>query len=98
MNITFMPFDKKKEKTSLQAFVYYRGQKYRISVGESVLTKFWNENKNWCKLVREYPDALVINKNLDDIEGIITVIIKGYGLITPTESQVRKDLKTTEET
>jgi hypothetical protein len=94
MNITFVPFDKRKEKTSLRAFVYHRGQEYRISVGESVLTKYWSENKNRCKLVREYPDGAVINKNLDDIERIITDIINAYRLATPTETQIRNDFKT----
>jgi integrase len=93
MNITFIPFDRKKEKTSLRAFVYHRGQEYRVSVGESVLNKYWNENKNRCKLVREYPDAPVINKNLDDIEKIITDLVNSYGLVTPTEAQVRNDFK-----
>jgi integrase len=93
MNITFVPFDKRKEKTSLRAFVYHRGQEYRISVGESVLTRFWNENKGRCKLVREYPEGPRINKNLDEIEKIIVSIIDSYGLATPTESQVRADLK-----
>ncbi|MCL1933974.1 MAG: site-specific integrase [Candidatus Azobacteroides sp.] len=93
MNITFVPFDKKKEKTSLRAFVYHRGQEYRISLGESVPVKYWNENKNRCKLVREYPEGPFINKNLDDIEKIITDIINFYGLVTPTEIQVRDDYK-----
>jgi integrase len=93
MNITFVPFDKKKEKTSLRAFVYHRGQEYRISVGESVSTRYWNENKGRCKLVREYQDGATINKNLDDIERLITDIIKMYGLVTPTEAQVRNDFK-----
>lgn len=93
MNITFVPFDKKKEKTSLRAFVYHRGQEYRISVGESVQTKFWNENKSRCKLVREYSDAPTINKNLDDIEDLLTDIINSYGLVTPTENQIKQDYK-----
>lgn len=93
MNITFVPFDKKKEKTSLRAFVYHRGQEYRISVGESVLTKFWNENKGRCKLTRDYPDGAMINKNLDDIEKLIVQLVEGYGLVTPTEAQVRNDFK-----
>jgi len=93
MNITFVPFDMKKEKTSLRAFVYNRGQEYRVSVGESVLTKYWNENKNRCKLVREYPEGPIINKNLDDIEKIIMDIVNTYGLVTPSESQVRTDFK-----
>jgi integrase len=93
MNITFVPFDKKKEKTSLRAFIYHRGQEYRVSVGESVLIKYWNENKSRCKLVREYPDAPVINKNLDDIEKLITDLVHSYGLVTPSEAQVRNDFK-----
>jgi len=93
MNITFVPFDMRKEKTSLRAFVYNRGQEYRVSIGESVLTKYWNENKSRCKLVREYPDGATINKNLDDIEKIITDIVNSYGLVTPSESQVRTDFK-----
>ncbi|MDR0680493.1 MAG: site-specific integrase [Dysgonamonadaceae bacterium] len=93
MNIKFLPFDKKKENTSLRAFVYHRGQEYRVSVGESVLTKYWNENKNRCKLVREYPEGPVINKNLDNIEKIIKDLVNGYGLVTPTEAQIRNDFK-----
>ncbi|MDR1224058.1 MAG: site-specific integrase [Tannerella sp.] len=93
MNITFVPFDRKKEKTSIRAFIYHRGQEYRVSVGESVLTKFWNENKGRCKLVREYPEGPHINRNLDEIEKIIIGIVDSYGLVTPTESQIRADLK-----
>jgi hypothetical protein len=93
MNITFIPFDKKKEKTSLRIFIYHRGQEYRIPAGESVMTKYWNENKYRCKLVREYPDAAAINKNLDDIEDALKKIIDGYGLVTPTEQQVKADFK-----
>jgi site-specific recombinase XerD len=93
MNITFVLFDKKKEKTSLRAFVYYRGQEYRISVGESVSTRYWNENKGRCKLVREYQNGATINKNLDDIERLISDIIRAYGLVTPTEAQLRNDFK-----
>jgi integrase len=93
MNITFVPFDKKKEKTSLRAFIYHRGQEYRVSVGESTLTRYWSENKSRCKLVREYPDAPIINKNLDDIEKVITDLVGSYGLITPSEAQVRSDFK-----
>jgi hypothetical protein len=44
-------------------------------------------------LVREYKEAPIINKNLDDIEAIITSIIDGYGLVTPTEAQIRIDYK-----
>jgi integrase len=93
MDITFLPFDKKKEKTSIRAFIYHRGQEYRISVGESIVTKYWNENKYRCKLVREYPEAPFINERLDEIEKILTKIIRLYGLVTPTEQQIRSGFK-----
>ncbi|MDR2384368.1 MAG: site-specific integrase [Tannerella sp.] len=93
MNIRFIPFDRKKEKTSLRAFVYHRGEEYRISVGESILTRYWNENKNRCKLVREYPEGPVINRNLDNIEKILTDLVNAYGLVTPSEMQVKNDFK-----
>jgi len=93
MNIRFVLFDKRKEKTSIRAFVYHRGQEYRVSVGESVLAKHWSESKGRCKLVRGYPNGATINKNLDDIESILTAIVSSYGLITPTETQVRADYK-----
>jgi integrase len=93
MNITFLLFDKKKEKTSLRAFIYHRGEEYRISVGESAITKYWNENKGRCKLIREYPEAGYINKRLDEIEMILANIINAYGIVTPTESKIRTDFK-----
>lgn len=93
MNITFVPFDKRKEQTSLRAFIYHRGQEYRVSVGESLITKYWNENKNRCKLSREYLEGPALNKKIDEIEKILINIIDSYGLITPTEVQVRADYK-----
>jgi integrase len=93
MNIIFLPFDKRKEKTSLRAFIFHRGQEYRVSVGESVLTKFWNENKYRCKLTRDYPEGPVINKNLDEIEKILTNIVDSYGLVIPSEEQIRCDYR-----
>jgi integrase len=93
MNITFVPFDKRKGKTSIRAFIYHRGQEYRVSAGESVITKYWNDNKGRCKLVREYPEGAFINKRLDNIERILSDIILSYGLVTPTEAQVRGSFK-----
>ena len=93
MNITFIPFDKRKLKTSLRAFIYHRGKEYRISIGESIFTKYWNENKNRCKLTREYPDGPHINQRLDDKEKILIDLLNSYRLITPTEKQIKEDFK-----
>ncbi|MDR1882040.1 MAG: site-specific integrase [Prevotella sp.] len=93
MNIKFLPFDRRKEKTSLRAFIYHRGQEYRVSVGESVIMKYWSEAKGRCKLVREYKEAAFVNKRIDDLEKILSGIVTSYGLVTPTERQVRDDFK-----
>lgn len=71
--------------------IFHRGQEYRLSVGESVLTKYWNFDKNRCKLVREYAEAGFINKRLDEYENIIKEIINKYGIVTPTQAQVKVD-------
>ena len=71
--------------------IFHRGQEYRLSVGESVLTKYWNFDKNCCKLVREYAEAGFINKRLDEYENIIKEIINKYGIVTPTQAQVKAD-------
>jgi hypothetical protein len=44
-------------------------------------------------VVREHPEGAFTNKRLDDIERILSDIITAYGLVTPTESQVREDFK-----
>ncbi|MFC2580423.1 MAG: phage integrase SAM-like domain-containing protein, partial [Bacteroidota bacterium] len=71
--------------------IFHRGQEYRLSVGESVLTKYWNFDKNRCKLVREYTEAGFINRRLDEYENIIKDIINGYGIITPTQAKIKAD-------
>lgn len=91
MEIHFLLTDKNKDKSSVRMHIFHRGQEYRVSVGESVITKYWNFDKKRCKLVREYEAAGFINKRLSDYENIITNIINGYGIITPTQAQVKAD-------
>ncbi len=93
MEIHFLLADKNKDKSSVRMHIFHRGQEYRVSVGESVITKYWNFDKKRCKLVREYEAAGFINKRLNDYEDMITQIINGYGIITPTQEQVKNDFK-----
>nr|DAK56639.1 MAG TPA: Integrase [Bacteriophage sp.] len=91
MQIHFLLTNRNKPKSSIRMHVFHRGQEYRLSVGESVLTKYWNFDKNRCKLVREYTEAGFINKRLDEYENIIKEIINKYGIVTPTQAQVKAD-------
>lgn len=91
MQIHFLLANRNKPKSSIRMHIFHRGQEYRLSVGESVLTKYWNFDKNRCKLVREYTEAGFINKRLDEYENIIKDIINGYGIITPTQAKIKAD-------
>ncbi|MDR0680494.1 MAG: hypothetical protein LBG15_01385 [Dysgonamonadaceae bacterium] len=42
MKLNFFLLSKSKEKTSIQAIVRYKGQRYVIAVGESIKVKHWN--------------------------------------------------------
>ena len=55
------------------------------------MTKYWNFDKNRCKLVREYAEAGFINKRLDKYENIVKDIINGYGIVTPTQATLKAD-------
>lgn len=93
MEIHFLLTDKSKSRSSVRMHIFHRGQEYRVSVGESVVTKYWNFDKKRCKLIREYSEAGFINRRLSNYEDMITKIINGYGIITPTQAQVKNDFK-----
>lgn len=89
MEVKFFLKDKSKDITSVRAIIRYKGQRYQISVGESVVTKHWNENKYRCRTPREYPEASHINIRLDDWDNIIQKAINSFGLIIPTQKMVK---------
>jgi integrase len=93
MDIHFIPCEKNKPKTSLRIFIFHRGNEYRLPAGETIVTKFWNFDKNRCKLVREYAEAGFINQRLDRYEKALRDIINDYGLVTPTQERLRADFK-----
>lgn len=89
MEVKFFLKDKAKDTTSVRAVIRHKGQRYQIAVGESVVTKHWNENKYRCRTPREYPEASHINTRLDDWEDLIEEAINSFGLILPTQKMIK---------
>lgn len=89
MEVKFFLKDKAKDTSSVRAVVRHKGQRYQIAVGESVITKHWNENKYRCRTPRDYPEASHINARLDDWEDLIEEAINSFGLILPTQKMIK---------
>lgn len=89
MEVKFFLKDKAKDTTSVRAVVRHKGQRYQIAVGETVITKYWNEDKYRCRTVRDYPEASHINTRLDDWADLIEKAINEFGLIVPTKKMLR---------
>lgn len=89
MKVGFYLDNAKKDTSALRAIVRHKGQRYTISIGESVITKYWNENKYRCRTSREYPEASHINTRLDDWTDLIEEAINSFGLIIPTKKMVK---------
>ncbi|WP_075559162.1 site-specific integrase [Parabacteroides timonensis] len=89
MKVGFYLDNAKKDISALRAIVRHKGQRYIISIGESVITKYWNENKYRCRTSREYPEASHINTRLDDWTDLIEEAINSFGLVIPTKKMVK---------
>lgn len=89
MNIAFYLDNAKKQTSALRAIVRHKGQRYTISIGESVHTKQWNDKTYRCRTVRDYPEAAHINTRLNDWEDVIKKAINSFGLVVPTQKMLR---------
>lgn len=89
MEVKFFLKDKVKDTTSVRAVIRHKGQRYQIAVGETVITRHWNENKYRCRTPREYPEASHVNTRLDDWADLIEKAINSFGLIIPTQKMVK---------
>lgn len=76
--------------SALRAIVRHKGQRYTISVGESVIPKYWNDKSHRCRTVRDYPEASHINTRLDDWADLIEKAINSFGLVIPTTKMVKE--------
>lgn len=89
MEVNYFIKDKSKENSSVQAIIRFKGQRYKIGVGETVIVKHWNPATHRCRVIRQYPEASYINSRLDDWENIIEAVFNGFGLIVPTQKMVK---------
>lgn len=92
MEVKFFLKDKSKDTSSVRAVIRHKGQRYQIAVGETVIVKYWNENKYRCRTSREYPEASHINIRLDDWADLIEEAINSFGLITPTQQMLKSKI------
>ncbi|SBW05642.1 tyrosine-type recombinase/integrase [uncultured Dysgonomonas sp.] len=89
MDINFFLKDKSKKTSSIRAIVRFKGQRYPIYVGETVIVKYWNTSTHRCRIVREYPDASFINKRLEEWADIIEMVFNEWGMLVPTQLMVK---------
>lgn len=68
MNVNFFLKEPTKEKTSIQAIIRYKGNRFKLTTGISVEVKFWDKTAHRAKQTTEYPDYEVINIQLEDWE------------------------------
>lgn len=89
MKVGFYLNTPKNSTSAIRSITRNKGQRYVISVGESVNPKYWNENTHRCRTVRDYPEASHINTRLDDWAKVIEDAINGFGLVIPTPKMLR---------
>lgn len=89
MDVNFFLKDKSKKTSSVRAIVRFKGQRYPIYVGETVIVKYWNTSNHRCRIIREYPEASFINKRLDEWTDIIEIVFNKWGVIIPTPQMVK---------
>jgi integrase len=87
--------DTKEDNTTIVIIVRYKGQRYKFSTGEKVVSKYWNQDKERCRDLRKYEDGIYINQRLDIWEKHIKKILNDYGLKfqVPTEEEFKKTLE-----
>ncbi|MDR1436564.1 MAG: phage integrase SAM-like domain-containing protein [Candidatus Symbiothrix sp.] len=94
MKTNFFLLNKNKTQTSIQAIIRYKGERYAVSIGESVVVKYWNFSTHRCRTVREFSEASFINQRLDDWEKTIKEVFNEFGtLIIPTNKMVQDAIK-----
>lgn len=90
MDVNFFLKDKSKKTSSIRAIIRFKGQRYPIYVGETVIVKYWNSSTHRCRIMREYPEASFINKRLDEWKDIIEIVFNKWGVIVPTPQMVKE--------
>jgi integrase len=93
MRVNFFLKDKKKNQTSIEAIIRFRGERFKLSTGLSLESRFWNPDEHRCRNVREYPESRIINSRLEQFEVKLKSIFSDYELkdIVPTKVMFNND-------
>lgn len=92
-NINFFLKDKKKKRTAIELIVRFKGERYKLGTGESVLVGFWDTDTKRCQEKREYPDHRFINPRLEQIEIYVKQLLSDYTMSgeIPTKAKFKSD-------
>jgi integrase len=92
MAITFVLKDKRKEKTSVRCIIRYKGKRYQLTPGISVVVEYWIGNR--CKTGKAYAEGAFINKKLNQYENIVASVFEGYDLnrVIPTIDDIKREV------
>jgi integrase len=87
--------DKNKDNTTIEAIVRYKGQRFKFSTGEKVITIYWNSGKSRCQEVRKFPDGALINQRLEILENHAKKVLNNFAIKfkVPTPQEFKEALK-----
>lgn len=84
--------DTKKTRSAIIIIYRYKGERYKLPTGESVLVSFWNKERERCETGRKYPEGIDANRKLDVIETDIKRVFVDFNLknIIPSLNEVKE--------
>lgn len=68
MKINFFLKDAKKVRTSIEAIIRYKGNRFKLGTGVSCDVGYWDKGLHRARKVREYPEHVSINISLEKFE------------------------------
>lgn len=68
MKINFFLKDAKKVRTSIEAIIRYKGNRFKLGTGVSCVVDWWDQGLHRARKVREYPEHDSINIQLEKFE------------------------------
>jgi len=95
MSVNFFLKDKKKEQTSVDAIVRFKGERFKIATGERVIVDYWLDDKKRVKQVRAYKDAAEINLRLSIWKNTLDAVCNDFAITmkVPTKEEFLKAIE-----
>lgn len=78
--------DGAKKTSSIVAIIRFKGKRYKISTGETVLIDKWLPKEKKASAGRSYPDGVFINETLESLEFLIDKTLQRFKLDTVAPS------------